>query len=224
MFPELAGVLNEAYEAAFDQLEDPSTVVSGPVVTRYRDASQNLRTTLEKIVKRAGLIPWPKPFQNLRATRETELMETYPSHVVVAWIGHSETVARKHYLQVTDANFEEATISKPAELVGHQVGYKTCEMAKTGETIKTEDPAKTQCFAGSCGSVSDSSHHKITRPGLEPIRENTVETALSEIGGHLGGQFGNDSDLVAIIEAWPGLGDAARRKILKIARRENGDR
>jgi integrase len=70
MFPELAGVLNEAYEMAFDRREDPAATVSGPVVTRYRSASQNLRTTFEKIVKRAGLVPWPKPFQNLRATRK----------------------------------------------------------------------------------------------------------------------------------------------------------
>jgi len=161
MFPELAGVLNEAYEAAFDCLEDPSTVVSGPVVTRYTSADQNMRTTFGKIIKRAGLIPWPKPFQNLRATRETELMETYPSHVVVSWIGHSETVARKHYLQTTDAHFEKAIIQKPGIQVGHQVGHKACEVAKTGETVTASDPKKTQCFSGSCGSVSDSSHQTI---------------------------------------------------------------
>ncbi len=160
MFPELAGVLNEAYEAAFDQLEDKSTVVSGPVVTRYTTADQNLRTTFEKIVKRAGLIPWPKPFQNLRATRETELMETYPAHVVVSWIGHSETVAQKHYLQTTDAHFEKAIIPKPAIQVGHQVGHTACEVAETGETVTASDPEKTQCFSGSCGSVGDSSQLK----------------------------------------------------------------
>jgi len=42
----------------------------------YRSPNQNLRTTFEKIVTRAGLVLWPKPFQNLRSTRETELMET----------------------------------------------------------------------------------------------------------------------------------------------------
>ena len=35
-------------------------------------------------------------------------METYPAHVVVSWIGHSEKVARRHYLQTTDAHFEKA--------------------------------------------------------------------------------------------------------------------
>ena len=37
---------------------------------------------MHRIIRRAGLTPWPKPFQNLRSTRETELAETYPLHVV----------------------------------------------------------------------------------------------------------------------------------------------
>lgn len=73
-------------------------------------------------------------------------METYPSHVVVSWIGHSENVARKHYLQTTDAHFEKAIIPKPAI----QVGHNACEMAETGETVKKE-PAKPPRFTGFCG-------------------------------------------------------------------------
>ena len=88
------------------------------------------------------------------------------SHVVVAWIGHSETVARKHYLQTTDAHFEKAVISKPAELVASsepktatepselvaiQVASETREMAKTDKPRKKKEPGKTQCFTGFCG-------------------------------------------------------------------------
>ena len=79
----------------------------------YRDPNQNLRTQLGRIIQKAGLTPWPRPFQNLRSTRETELMEHYPAHVVCAWIGNSEAVARKHYLQVTDPHFERATLKPP---------------------------------------------------------------------------------------------------------------
>jgi hypothetical protein len=61
-----------------------------------------------RIIKRAGMKPWPKPFQNLRSTRETELMEKFPAHVVCGWIGNSEAIALKHYLQVTDDHFERA--------------------------------------------------------------------------------------------------------------------
>lgn len=155
MFPELVGVLNEAYEMAFDRLEDKSAVVSGPVVTRYREAAQNLRTTFVKIIKRAGLIPWPKPFQNLRSTRETELMETYPSHVVVSWIGHSEKVAREHYLQTTDAHFEK-TIKAGGQ--GHSQGHKACEMAKTGDTKKEQTPTKPGVLRGLASAFATNSY------------------------------------------------------------------
>jgi hypothetical protein len=58
----------------------------------------NLRTTFEKIIKRAGIEPWPKPFVNLRSTRETELNDYFPTHVVAKWLGHSEEIAEIHYL------------------------------------------------------------------------------------------------------------------------------
>jgi hypothetical protein len=70
-------------------------------------ASQNLRTQLQKIIRRAGLTPWPKLWQNLRSTRATELANEYPAHTA-AWLGHSTLVAQKHYWQVTDEDFERA--------------------------------------------------------------------------------------------------------------------
>jgi len=152
LFPELLKPLMEVQEQAAERTVH--------VVTRYRSSNQNLRTELNRIVKRAGIIPWQKPFQNLRSTRETELMETYPAHVVCRWIGNSEAVAKKHYLQVTDAHFEKAVIPKTVGGEGHRQGHTACETGETGETIKTKDPEKTQRFSGSCGSFADSSHHK----------------------------------------------------------------
>ena len=58
----------------------------------------------------AGVPLWPKPFQNMRATRETELLEEFPLHVVVGWLGHSPTVSRKHYAQVTREHFQRAVM------------------------------------------------------------------------------------------------------------------
>jgi len=63
---------------------------------------------IEKIIARADLKPWPKLFQNLRATRETELAEPYPIQVVCEWIGNSQAVAKRHYLQVTETHFAQA--------------------------------------------------------------------------------------------------------------------
>jgi len=55
-------------------------------------------------------------FQNLRASRATELASEHPAHVAAAWLGHSTLVANKHYWQVTDADFAKA-IAGDAEAV-----------------------------------------------------------------------------------------------------------
>ncbi|MFM7931080.1 MAG: hypothetical protein ACKO9Q_25505, partial [Pirellula sp.] len=72
----------------------------------------NLRTTFEKIVRRAGLVPWPKLFHALRSSRETELAQDFPIHVVTAWLGNTPTIAMRHYLLTTDADFERAAGGK----------------------------------------------------------------------------------------------------------------
>ncbi len=97
IFPELRPYLEEAW--------DPSAV---HVITRNQGAGINLRTQLLRIIGRAGLKPWEKLFQNLRASRETELASRFPMHVVCAWIGNSQRIAAKHYLQVTDGDFDAA--------------------------------------------------------------------------------------------------------------------
>ena len=127
LFPELRPHLEELFEAA-----KPGAV---HVITRYRDAGQNLRTTFEKVIERAGLVPWPRLFQNLRASRETELAGLFPIHVVAAWIGNSAAVAAKHYLSVTDADFDKALAGgaesdargaqKPAQSGAAASGQKT---------------------------------------------------------------------------------------------------
>ncbi len=60
-------------------------------------------------MRRAGLKPWPRLFHAMRASRETELAQEYPIHVVTAWLGNTPRIALKHYLTVTDADFEQAT-------------------------------------------------------------------------------------------------------------------
>jgi integrase len=88
------------------------------VITRYRTESTNLRTQAHRIIKRAGLLPWTRTFQNLRSSRETELTEVFPLHVVTAWLGNSQLVAARHYLQLLDEHFERAAhfpAQQPAE-------------------------------------------------------------------------------------------------------------
>lgn len=111
LFPELRPHLEASFDAAAEGTEF--------VINRYREPDSNMRTTMTKIVKRAGLEPWPRIFHNLRSSRQTELEQRFPTHVVCAWMGNTQAIARKHYLQVTDDHFVEAT-SPRGEIPGEQ--------------------------------------------------------------------------------------------------------
>lgn len=100
IFPELMPLLREAFETAA-----PGTEY---LIGRHRN-NANLRTQFQRIIRRAGLTPWPKLFHNLRASRQTELAGKFPLHVVCSWLGNKAAVAAEHYLQVTDADFTKAS-------------------------------------------------------------------------------------------------------------------
>ncbi len=94
IFPEIRKYLEKAWEQADDGAIE--------VVPRCQSGAVNLRTRLLAIIEQAGLSPWPKLFQNLRSSRETELVESFPVHAVCSLIGNTPKVASEHYLQVTD--------------------------------------------------------------------------------------------------------------------------
>jgi hypothetical protein len=147
IFPELRPHLEEVWEQA-----EPGTEW---VITRYRGDDTNLRTQFQKIIKRAGLTPWPKLWQNLRSTRQTELAESYPMHVVCAWIGNSQAVAAKHYLQVTDEHFSQAA-QNPAQL--------TAEISGNGWKKNTATPGIPSVFQG----LQECTNVPVGDKGLEP--------------------------------------------------------
>lgn len=122
LFPELDKPLHDV----FDQAEDGAEYV----ITRYRRANANLRTQLERILKRAGLEPWPRLFQNLRSSRETELASEYPLHVATYWIGNTARIAERHYLQVPDSLYEKAVQNAAHEV--QKEAQQTSAMVRSG--------------------------------------------------------------------------------------------
>ena len=140
LFPELRPCLEESWEAA--------EAGSQYVITRYRDAAKrteagwrncNLRTQFHRIIRRAGCEPWPKPWQNLRSSRETELAEEFPVQVVCAWIGNSRPVAMEHYLQVTEDHFKRAVEGDTR--AAHNPAQYVQETRRTGMEAQKEAPA-----------------------------------------------------------------------------------
>ncbi len=166
IFPELRPLLMQAFEEA-----EPGTEY---VITRYRTTGVNLRTQLMRILARAGLKPWPRLFQNLRSSRETELCQSFPLHVVTTWIGNSQPVAMRHYLQVRDSDFERAS-QTPDQAAQKAARFPARTGAEQGaQSGKEYKPALTECpenadlliGAGTC----DTLHNTLVAPrGFEPL-------------------------------------------------------
>ncbi len=95
-----------------------AAAVETRIVPGVADGTVNLRTELARIVTRAGLAMWEKPFQNLRSSRETDWLEMFPGRIaaVAGWMGHSPTVAMRHYAQVLPQHFGgAAAVARPEE-------------------------------------------------------------------------------------------------------------
>jgi integrase len=113
LFPELRPILEEAFELA------PEGAVY-VVDERYRQAALkaeewkncNLRTEFRRILRRAGLSPWPRLFHNMRGSRETELADEFAIQTVTAWLGNTPRIAMRHYLQVRESDFRRAVQPK----------------------------------------------------------------------------------------------------------------
>jgi hypothetical protein len=78
---------------------------------RYLDERS---TRFLKIIRRAGLTPWPRLVQNLRASKETDLMQHHPIPVVTVWMGNTPRIALSNYLQTLERDFEKATGVAPS--------------------------------------------------------------------------------------------------------------
>ena len=151
LFPELRPFLEALSEQAEPGIETPLTE---PIITRYRKATQNLGTEGKRIVRRAGLKPWPKLFQNCRSTRETELAEDYPMHVVCVWIGNSQPIAAKHYLQVTCEHFERASVKAEGDDSALQNPVQQLhERCRNASQVVNTAEAQPATFTGDCDDL-----------------------------------------------------------------------
>lgn len=135
--PELRPILLALFERAEPGAE--------AVVPRLRDPKTNLRTTLYKIIERAGLTPWPRLFHNMRASCATDWVERFPAHVVAGWLGHSPMIAAKHYLQTRDAHFDLATGGANC---GAPEARNAAQHPSAQDGVRSSDDANEPCFAG----------------------------------------------------------------------------
>ncbi len=153
IFPELYPYFRDAFEAA-----EEGAVFCCP---QYADNAGRLYTKfIAAAVARAGLKVWPKLFVNLRSTRETELVEVFPVHVVTRWLGNSPNVAARHYLQVTDAHYDRAAADPQAQRKAQRSAAVDDGQGKNSRPQNSENPDESECcLAGTTADNPCETHH-----------------------------------------------------------------
>ena len=123
--------LEREFRALKSEREETS---GGPVdvddfVFRRGLTASNMRKPFLKILKRAGVEPWEKLFHNLRASCDQDISGRASAYVAAELLGHSPTVAARHYLKANDGDF--------ARLLGGGVfgAVEPVEAAKTAESF-----------------------------------------------------------------------------------------
>ena len=145
LFPELREYLDEAFSMA-----NEGDVWVIPMLDGQPD--KNLGTTFKKIITRAGVEVWPKPFQNLRLSRQTELEQVHPTYVVCKWLGNTPEIALRHYLEVTEAHYQAAL--EDGGQTGDKLGMQPPARCRTNAQQKSPTPYAVGDNAqvlGSCG-------------------------------------------------------------------------
>jgi integrase len=163
LFPELRPYL----EAAFD--EAPARTVY--VVRGYRDDTQNLRTQFFRILRRARVPAWERLFHNLRASRQTELADQFPLHVVTDWIGNSPDIAERHYLKTTEEHFRKAVAgdgqSVPVQCVQNTT-QQAAETARNEPQTQNASSSEDEALLELASSCEHCTFVQIPPRGVEP--------------------------------------------------------
>jgi hypothetical protein len=111
-------------------------------------------------------------FHNLRSTRQTELTEQFPSHVVCDWLGNSEDIAQKHYLQTTDQHFQRALEAAPSSNPVNRTVHRECSAlqnpVQSGAVPASSGPYETRENREKGGIPAVFAHTKADGKGFEP--------------------------------------------------------
>ena len=130
--PPLARILEEAWMLA----DGEEFVVALP---QYRLKAGNwvgcnLRSQLARLMKRAGVPSWTRPFRLFRSSCVTDWAREHPIAAVASWAGHTVPVAGKHYLTITDEDFMRATgVQGVTQKAAQQIAENSRTEQQSGE-------------------------------------------------------------------------------------------
>jgi len=172
-------LLRPHLEAAFEQAPEGSVYI---FPDEWRDrargddgwAGANVRTTFAKIIRRAGVEPWPRLWHSLRASCESDLAQSFPLATVTKWLGNTPSVALRHYVDPTEAAFDRALDWRPKSGAksGAPEAQNTAQRVAAGNGDESRKASK---VLDNCDSTPLAAHrnqlqHKDLREcmGIEP--------------------------------------------------------
>jgi len=193
-------------------------------------AALNLRKGLQTYLTKAGIRPWPKLWQALRASAATDLATRLPGHVVSAMLGHTQKVAEAHYLMVTEEHYRAVAGLPPREGVagGANCGAAGAQIAAQqpsvtiGKIVKLAPQPSADFTLMPTVAERNCLLHKdlIGATGLEPVFTSADSTTTCEkpqtAGGAKSGAVDAENDLTTLARALLELSPEDRRRLLKI--------
>jgi len=109
----------------------------------------NLMRRLNRIIENAGVPIWEKLFQNLRASRSTELANAYPATQIKSWMGHlPDNIETEPHKAVVDS----------ASILGHSPKVKNehyqlnLQRVLAAPSLNTDSSTTFTCGA-KCGAI-----------------------------------------------------------------------
>jgi len=165
LFPEIAETLTELEDEL--RRDVPDAPLEDRIFPDWTD-KKSLGGFWDKTAKRAGIILWARPADNMRSTRENELKHVCTVDVLMNIMGHSAKTSLKHYLRVSEKEY-----SRLADLV---TGKLTREPAGI-EGICVESAKIENSESGRNSFTCNDLQHKslcdkdlyLTPTGIEPV-------------------------------------------------------
>ena len=95
---------------------------SDPVFSRPLTHQNNLRTCFLRLIAKAGFEPWPRLFNNLRASRVTELDEQgFNEKTLDSIFGNTESIRRRHYVGFRKDHAFMRLLGEPYDPLGEMI-------------------------------------------------------------------------------------------------------
>lgn len=92
IFRGLAPYFREAFDAAPER--------SDLMFPNFQGSSTAITNRLERLCRKCRIAMWPKPWMNMRASAERDMLKGLPLDEAAAFLGHSPETALRHYSRV----------------------------------------------------------------------------------------------------------------------------